>query len=261
VRLAEVLQPKLQSLHPLRTPNHETSRPHADRVAEANSAYLRATPKLQTTPAPAKDRADILGIPEAELTPAVRQALSELAGQVKALKVDRTRLIERLRQAEDMADTDTLVPVFNRRAFVRELGRVISFAERYEVPASVIFFDLDGFKQINDRHGHAAGDAVLKGVGEALLGSIRESDLVGRIGGDEFAVILAKAGPSDARHKGEQLAATIRSLNIPFNHDVLHIGASFGTHTFERGDTAEQALSRADEAMYANKISRKVQSL
>jgi diguanylate cyclase (GGDEF)-like protein len=202
-----------------------------------------------------------LGLQASELTPAVRAALARLSDQVKALQADRARLNQKLREAEDLADADTLVPVFNRRAFVRELTRVISFAARYGVQASVVYFDLDGFKQINDRFGHAAGDLILKAVGQTLLANIRESDLVGRVGGDEFAVILAKAGPEDARAKGAQLAAAISQARVAYMGQTLSVGAAFGPYCFGHGDSAEQALSRADEAMYAHKVGRKVQSL
>jgi diguanylate cyclase (GGDEF)-like protein len=202
-----------------------------------------------------------LGLESSELTPNVRTALARLTGQVQALQADRVRLNQKLREAEDLADTDTLVPVFNRRAFVRELTRVISFAGRYGVQASVVYFDLDGFKQINDRYGHPAGDAILKAVGQTLLTNIRESDLAGRVGGDEFAVILAKAGPEDARAKGAQLAQAILQTRVSYMGQTLSVGAAFGAYCFEDGDTAERALSRADEAMYAHKVGRKVQSL
>jgi diguanylate cyclase (GGDEF)-like protein len=205
--------------------------------------------------------ASTLGIPHEEMTPAVRSAIARLTSQVQALQADRVRLHQKVRAAEDLADTDTLVPVFNRRAFVRELTRVISFAQRYNVEASLVYFDLDGFKSINDRYGHPAGDAVLKSVGQTLLSHIRESDLVGRVGGDEFAVILAKAGLADARAKGAQLADAIRATTIPFLGQMLQVGAAFGVHCFQAGDTAEHAIARADEAMYANKVGRKVQSL
>ena len=92
-----------------------------------------------------------LGIPAAELTPNVRAALTKMQAQINALRTDRSKLSQRLRQAEDLADTDTLVPVFNRRAFVRELTRVMSFAQRYDVQASLVYFDLDGFKQLMRR--------------------------------------------------------------------------------------------------------------
>lgn len=203
----------------------------------------------------------VLGIPSSEMTPSVKAALARLTGQVQALQADRARLNQKLQEAEDLADTDTLVPVFNRRAFVRELTRVISFASRYGVEASLVYFDLDGFKQINDRFGHPAGDAVLKAIGQTLLSNIRESDLVGRVGGDEFAVILAKAGSNDARAKGAQLAKAIAQTRVPYLGQMLSVGAAFGPYCFENGDTAERALSRADEAMYAHKVGRKVQSL
>jgi diguanylate cyclase (GGDEF)-like protein len=202
-----------------------------------------------------------LGIDAASLHPNVRAVIARLTSQVQSLQIDRARLNQKLKEAEDLADTDTLVPVFNRRAFVRELTRVISFAQRYGVQASVVYFDLDGFKQINDRFGHSAGDAILKAIGQTLLANIRESDLAGRVGGDEFAVILAKANSDDARTKGAQLAQAIRQTHVRYMGHTLSVGAAFGAYCFEAGDTAERALSRADEAMYAHKVGRKVQSL
>lgn len=196
-----------------------------------------------------------------EFSPSALATLRHMQAQIDSLRADRARLSLRLREAEDLADTDTLVPVFNRRAFVRELTRVMSFAQRYDVQASLVYFDLDGFKQVNDRFGHAAGDAILKAIGGVLLAQIRESDLAGRVGGDEFAVILAKAGAADAQLKGAQLAQAIRDTRVPYLGHTLSVGAAFGAYTFEPGDTAERALSRADEAMYAHKIGRKVQSL
>jgi diguanylate cyclase (GGDEF)-like protein len=202
-----------------------------------------------------------LAIAQEELTPQVRAAFGQMQAQINGLKAERARLSQKLREAEDLADSDTLVPVFNRRAFVRELTRVMSFAQRYDVQASLVYFDLDGFKQVNDRFGHSAGDAVLKAIGQVLLTHIRESDLAGRVGGDEFAVILAKANQHDAQVKGAQLAGAIRQTIIPYLGHSLNVGAAFGAYCFEPGDTAERALSRADEAMYANKVGRKVQSL
>ena len=202
-----------------------------------------------------------LDIPLHELTPHVRAALGHMQTQIDRLRADRVELTQRLRQAEDLADTDTRVPVFNRRAFVRELTRVMSFAQRYDVQASLLYFDLDGFKLVNDRFGHSAGDAVLKAIGHVLLTHIRDSDLAGRVGGDEFAVILAKANLVDAQKKGAQLAQAIRNTSVPYLGHKLSVGAAVGAYTFEPGDTAERALSRADEAMYGHKVGRKVQSL
>jgi diguanylate cyclase (GGDEF)-like protein len=235
-----------ERLNPLQSRSVQTARPAKAPVAV----------RLDDTQLMSK-----IDIPPHEMTPHVRGALAQMQAQIDRLRADRSRLARQLREAEDLADSDTLVPVFNRRAFVRELTRVISFAQRYDVQASLVYFDLDGFKQVNDRFGHSAGDAVLKAIGHVLLAQIRESDLVGRVGGDEFAVILAKAGPVDAQTKGAQLAQAIRATIVPYLGHSLSVGAAFGAYSFEPGDTAERAISRADEAMYAHKVGRKVQSL
>ena len=112
----------------------------------------------------------------------------------------------RLEAVETVADQDGLLPLLNRRAFVREMSRMISFAERYDVPASLIYFDLDGFKAVNDAHGHAAGDAALTYIADLLRANVRESDIVGRLGGDEFGVILAKADQAQAESKARSLS-------------------------------------------------------
>jgi diguanylate cyclase (GGDEF)-like protein len=244
--------------------NSSRDRPLQNRlstVLAAQSPKSSATQANSNNDYPALPASVGLGLTPNELTPNVRAVLARLTNQVQALQADRVRLNQKLREAENLADSDTLVPVFNRRAFMRELTRVISFAQRYGVQASVVYFDLDGFKQINDRFGHSAGDAILKAIGQTLLTNIRESDLAGRVGGDEFAVILAKAGAADARAKGAQLAEAITQTKVSYMGQTLSVGAAFGAYCFEDGDTAERALSRADEAMYAHKVGRKVQSL
>ena len=112
-------------------------------------------------PARAVDEAQFLGIGEAELTPAVRAALAALVIELDDLKSEIARLKALLAEAEAAADEDALTSVKNRRAFIRELRRIAAFSQRYGSPASLIYFDLDDFKQINDRFGHAAGDAAL----------------------------------------------------------------------------------------------------
>jgi diguanylate cyclase (GGDEF)-like protein len=121
---------------------------------------------------------------------------------------------------------------------------------------------MDGFKAINDQYGHAVGDAALAHVAKILLVQVRDSDIVGRIGGDEFAVVLANAAPDEARRKAEWLAAIITAT--PFNFEgVTHpLSASVGVHAFAgddaRAEDAETLLARADEAMYAAKHAAKM---
>lgn len=201
------------------------------------------------------------GISQAEMTPAIAEALNSLMEEVRVLRSERVRLMEALRNAESLADTDALTGIYNARAFMREMGRIMSFGQRYEIPASLLFFDLNGFKAINDSFGHAAGDAIIKAVATTLANNIRESDIVGRVGGDEFAVLLAKASYEEAYAKSQQLAGALNAIRIPYGNNVLTIGATIGVHNIDAYDTPQTALERADEAMYSGKISARVQLL
>ena len=104
-----------------------------------------------------------------------------------------------------------MLPLLNRRAFVRELTRYIAFTGRYNTPASLIYFDLNHFKPINDTYGHAAGDAVLSHFADVLLAHVRDSDCVGRLGGDEFGVLLTHANQEQALKKADVLAAALEA--------------------------------------------------
>ena len=132
----------------------------------------------------------LFGVTSDELTPAVRAGFAAMTGEITELRAQRDELRMALENAESMADHDPLVPIFNRRAFMRELSRLLSFSRRYGLEASLLYFDLDGFKKINDEFGHTAGDRILCAVGDVLLDQTRESDILGRIGGDEFVAVL-----------------------------------------------------------------------
>lgn len=212
-------------------------------------------------PAARDEVSAVLGIPAQELTPAVTTALAGLMAEIKSLRSEQVLLQQRLREAEGLADVDPLSQVLNRRGFLREMQRSMALAGRTGMAASVVFFDLNGFKQINDRHGHKAGDAVLEAVATTLRGQVRGSDSVGRLGGDEFAVLLANAGPEEARRKGAALAAAVARTSVPWNREALAVTAAFGTYTVQPGDSPELAIARADEAMYVDKSARRVASL
>ena len=137
------------------------------------------------------DVSTVMGIPEAELTPKVRTAIMTLLEEVKTLRAELEGGKKRIDHLERLTDQDTLVPVANRRAFVREMSRIMAYSQRYDVPSGVLYFDLNGMKQINDTFGHAAGDAALRGLANIFIENVRQSDVVGCLGGDEFGVILA----------------------------------------------------------------------
>ncbi len=207
------------------------------------------------------DRLDIHGIPASEITPEIKAALQSLMHEVQVLRTERVRLKEALRKAESLADSDPLSEVFNARAFVREMGRVISFGQRYDIPSSVLFFDLNGFKAINDNYGHAAGDAIINAFAKTLAANIRESDIVGRVGGDEFAILLAKATYEEAQSKAMQLVEAIDRIRVPVGNLALTIGATIGIYEVQKRDTPQSALKQADEQMYSRKIASRIQVL
>lgn len=194
-----------------------------------------------------------LGLSRGQVSGRVLAALERLAQQRDELKAQ-------LAAAEELADRDALAPVFNRRAFLRELHRTMSEVERYKTPASVIYIDLDGFKAVNDAYGHSAGDAVLRHVGLLLLDSVRESDVVGRLGGDEFGIILNRASAEEGAVKAQTLSDRINSSAILYAGVPHRIRASVGVHEIAMVEDPETAIARADEAMYAEKHARRAQT-
>ena len=120
----------------------------------------------------------------------VRSVAMRLAAEVDRLQAELTAARVKVTELEARADVDPLLDILNRRGFERELRRSLAYVRRYGTAAALVYLDLDQFKPINDRYGHAAGDRVLKAVVETLQRSVRESDVVGRLGGDEFGVLL-----------------------------------------------------------------------
>lgn len=202
------------------------------------------------------DIATVAGIPQNELTPTVRTALDRLMGEVQRLREEVERAQQRVNHLETLADQDALTPGLNRRAFLRELSRMMAFAERYKAPSSVVYFDVNGMKQINDSLGHAAGDAALSHLANVLVENVRASDVVGRLGGDEFAVILTQVGRDAALGKARALAEAIEGRPVLWNGADLDVRVAYGVHTFSGDEPVDQALHAADRAMYAHKNAR-----
>ncbi|RAK57512.1 GGDEF domain-containing protein [Phenylobacterium deserti] len=206
--------------------------------------------------APSQDTTAFLGLGPADLTPQVQGALQTLLTEIDELRAEVARLKAQLAEAEGMADRDALTPVLNRRALMRELGRIRAFVGRYEAAASLVYFDLDGLKGVNDRLGHAAGDAALTAVAERLSASVRDSDVVGRMGGDEFAVILVQADRNLAEGKAASLAASIEAQPAKVGEGLAHLQLSWGVCEITPGLEPDEIVHRADRAMYERKRQR-----
>ncbi len=215
---------------------------------------VRARRSEETAPAQTvSDVTTIMGIPETELTPKVRGGIMALIEEVEHLRRELERTHARLEHLEQLADQDPLAPIANRRAFVREMSRIMSFSERYGSPSSVLYFDLNGMKEINDTFGHGAGDAALVGVAETLMENVRESDLVGRLGGDEFGVLLAQGDLDAANEKATLLARAIAAKPFVWEGNELQLTVAYAAYCFRPGEDVSTALANADKAMYANK--------
>ncbi len=187
----------------------------------------------------------------------LRAELSRLLVERDAAIAEAEGLKRRLAEVERLADRDPLTPVLNRRAFMRELQRTAAFCARYRAPAALIYFDLDDFKAVNDRHGHAAGDALLEAVARGLLDNVRESDVVARLGGDEFGVLLAQAEAEAAASKARSLVAELEAQPVGFEGSSIAVRLSAGVRVYDPGLTPAQWLAEADAAMFLRKGARR----
>jgi diguanylate cyclase (GGDEF)-like protein len=197
-----------------------------------------------------------LGIPGVSadaLSPELRDAVVRLAAERDRLRDELGKARGRIASLERLADEDSLTPVANRRAFVRQLTRMIAFTHRYGVPASVVYFDVNNMKQINDVYGHPAGDAALRHIATVLLNNIRSSDIVGRLGGDEFGVILAQTDGEQAHGKAAVLASAIADTPLRWGEITLPVSAAYGVYAFSGTEKPQHAIEAADRAMYQQK--------
>jgi diguanylate cyclase (GGDEF)-like protein len=199
--------------------------------------------------------ADKAGKPTSD-HPAVGPAALLLA-EVERLQADLGKAQRTIAELEARADVDPLLDILNRRGFERELKRSLAYLQRYNGEAVLLFIDLDGFKAVNDRHGHAAGDALLKAVARELVGHVRASDVVARLGGDEFGVLLWNLGAALAAGKAHSLERLIETVPVAHGEARIAVGASVGLVPLVAGAAPEQMIDAADKAMYARKNERK----
>ena len=186
---------------------------------------------------------------------AARDEVAGLRAEIAELRAQLERQTRLLQSAQAQADHDVLTPTLNRRAFLRETQRAMADCKRYGEEATLIYIDMDGFKGVNDAYGHAAGDAALIYVAETLNANVREGDSVGRMGGDEFAVLLRHADLKSARVKAMKLEAELSMGTFEHNGLYLKTGASFGVRAWAGQASAESWLAEADAAMFLVKKS------
>jgi diguanylate cyclase (GGDEF)-like protein len=179
--------------------------------------------------------------------------VEELVAEIGRLRAHVAQLEQHIQQLDQLAHQDTLISLPNRRGFMRELDRLVDRAGRYGHRAAMLFVDLDGLKMINDTFGHGAGDEALIQVADLLSRGVRRSDVVARIGGDEFGILIQNADESSAHDTANRLADLICDCEFRHDGDSLPLSVAIGVALIDGDDTPAQVMARADEEMYRRK--------
>jgi diguanylate cyclase (GGDEF)-like protein len=196
-------------------------------------------------------------VTETEANVEARRAMAQLLAENEGLRAALDDMRARVDELERLADTDTLTPLPNRRVFVREVERVARQVARYATPAAVVFIDVNGLKSINDAYGHQAGDAALIHVATVLKRETRATDVVARIGGDEFGLLLDRLELDAATAKAEALILAFIESPLDLGAKQLTVGLSLGLTMIGPTDSVDSILARADAEMYAAKAAQR----
>ena len=186
----------------------------------------------------------------------LEDALAAAAEAEQSLAIQRARM----RYLEGLSVTDELTGILNRRGFLKELDRAMSRSLRTGERGLLILADMNHFKQVNDTHGHPAGDEALRCFAAALTARTRQSDYIGRLGGDEFGAIFTHTTLKRARRRWCQIEQSLNSTQVAFRGSNFRVTASFGSAAYGPGVASENLLFLADKDLYSNKALKLVAS-
>ncbi|MDD2500531.1 MAG: GGDEF domain-containing protein [Geobacter sp.] len=175
---------------------------------------------------------------------------SELKGELASSQAILATQREQIEALKTAVRIDGLTQLANRAYFDEKLLEMIRLHQRYKEPFALMMIDVDYFKTINDSHGHQAGDRILKGVAYKIKATLRESDFLARFGGDEFALVLIKAGLQPATTLAEKICTNIRESRFILDGTEFKVTLSIGVAEVHADDTPETLLERADKALY-----------
>lgn len=193
-----------------------------------------------------EDIAAFHGLSGGDLTDRARIAMMQLIAEIAELRQELTRNRMRMDYLSDLADRDPLSTVLNRRAFVRELSHAQLLGREYRAENTLVFLTVDNLKEVNERHGHAAGDAAIEHVAEILRQRAGEADVVGRLGGAEFAVVLVGSGIDGAVERARWLGRLIEARLLVWKGERIAFRIGFAVHPMRADEAAEEALGTAD---------------
>jgi len=222
----------------------------ADRLkskAEINPYVSHLAGKLMKTAAKAEMKFDSNGW----------QLITEVLSYAAAAEQRMGEQEERISFLEQLSATDELTGIPNRRGLRSALGRALASSARHQEPGVLGFLDMDGFKAINDEHGHMAGDAVLRYVAKCLKNHVRPEDTVARIAGDEFAMILSRCDAGQGRARLRALQREINNSLVNYAGSTIKIACSIGIQHFDGRTDPTELIEAADIAMYQDKENRK----
>jgi diguanylate cyclase (GGDEF)-like protein len=183
----------------------------------------------------------------------VTQLTHDLQEARHALFIKQMGLESVLAQVDEIAHTDQLTFLPNKRKILGDLQRKVMPARRSKKPLTIFMLDIDHFKAINDTYGHMVGDQVLRVLAGELRNGIRHSDHIGRYGGEEFLVLLPRTPPESAIRMAERLLKLARTLAVKVNDQVVRLTVSIGIAQYDRSETWKEFLERADKALYQSK--------
>lgn len=177
-----------------------------------------------------------------------------LVSDVTELKITQMDLEAKVQELDILAASDSLTGIANRRQLLLKIKEELERAKRYDQPLSFLMLDLDYFKEINDTHGHDVGDEVLKATAVALSGMIRSADLTGRLGGEEFGILLIQTDLEEAKQTAERLREAVKKISIPGRGQMINVRASIGVSSYSGDDdNTDKLMKRADDALYKAK--------
>lgn len=175
---------------------------------------------------------------------------TELLQEIALLRAALGKCASRIAELDRLANLDPLVDLPNRRNFLTRLEASIADVHRHDVDSAVMFLDVDGLKVINDKFGHEAGDEALVEVAKLLMASVRSGDLVARLAGDEFAILLQRTDELSAWRTALRIVESVDECRFCVDGLCVELSVAVGVAMIRRGDTAKAVLSRADREMY-----------
>ena len=227
----------------------EQIRLNVERASDLQELRKEVTGRLDTLASHVQD----FRVREETRTKTYRERTQRMRTRIAALERESRNLHQNLKQEQQQAMIDSLTGIPNRAAYDDRVEQEFKRWKRFGRPVTILTWDVDGFKSINDAYGHKAGDKVLRIVGQQLVRHVRDTDFVARYGGDEFVMLLVGSAAQEARDVADKIRGEIAELGFHFHDRPVQVTVSCGITSFAGEDGTDSAFDRADRALYQAK--------